>query len=205
MNYMMQVGNCIVGTELLEEDFLCNLDSCKGHCCVEGEAGAPLEDGEAELIEKYYPNFKKHLREETIKEIEKFGYSVIDKSDGEPVTPLNKGKECVYTMFKNGIAQCGIEKEFLRGKIPFRKPISCHLYPIRIKKMGDDMVALNYHVWNVCDPARKYGCKKKVKAYEFLEEALVRKFGREWYNELLETVEVYKKEIESSEKSKDCK
>ncbi len=106
MNYMMQVGNCIVGTELLEENFLCNLDSCKGHCCVEGEAGAPLEDGEDKLIEQYYPKFKKYLREESIKEIEKVGYTVIDKKDGELVTPLLNGKECVYTIFENGIAKC---------------------------------------------------------------------------------------------------
>ena len=202
---MMQVGNCIVGTELLEEDFLCNLDSCKGHCCVEGEAGAPLDEEEVGLIEKYYPKFERYLREESIKEIKKYGYTVIDKRDGEPVTPLLKGKECVYTIFdKNGIAKCGIEKAFLEGKIPFRKPISCHLYPIRIKKISDDLDALNYHFWNVCDPARKYGCKKKVKAYQFLEEALVRKYGREWYNELLEVVEAYKKEVAQSELSQDC-
>lgn len=204
MNYMMQVGNCIVGTELLEEDFLCNLDSCKGHCCVEGEAGAPLEEGEAEEIEKYYPIFKKYLRDEAIAEIEKLGYSVIDKRDGEPVTPLRKGKECVYTIFEHGIAKCGIEKAYLKGKIPFRKPISCHLYPIRIKKLGDGMDALNYHFWHVCDPARKYGCKKKVKAYAFLKDALTRKYGEAWYEELLEVVEAYNKEIVASEKDSDC-
>lgn len=200
MNYMMQVGNCIVGTELLEEHFLCNLDSCKGHCCVEGEAGAPLEHEEVELIEKYYPKFERYLRDEAIKEIKKNGYTVIDKRDGEPVTPLRKGKECVYTIFENGIAKCGIEKAFLEGKIPFRKPISCHLYPIRIKKISDELDALNYHFWHVCDPARKYGAKKKVKAYIFLEDALVRKYGREWYNELLEVVDAYQKEIAESEK-----
>jgi hypothetical protein len=200
MNYMMQVGNCIVGTELLEEHFLCNLDSCKGHCCVEGEAGAPLEHEEVELIEKYYPKFERYLRDEAIKEIKKNGYTVIDKRDGEPVTPLRKGKECVYTIFENGIAKCGIEKAFLAGKIPFRKPISCHLYPIRVKKISDELDALNYHFWHVCDPARKFGAKKKVKAYIFLEDALVRKYGREWYNELLEVVDAYQKEIAESEK-----
>lgn len=204
MNYMMQVGNCIVGTELLEEDFLCNLDSCKGHCCVEGEAGAPLEGDEAEQIEKYYPKFKRFLREESIREVEKVGYSVIDKRDNEQVTPLLKGKECVYTIFEHGIAKCGIEKAFLKGKIPFRKPISCHLYPVRIKKLGDDMEALNYHFWHVCDPARKYGCKKKVKAYEFLKDALTRKYGEDWYEELMETVEAYKKELAQSEQIEDC-
>jgi len=180
MNYMMQVGNCVVGTELLEEFFLCNLDSCKGHCCVEGEAGAPLEEDEAELIEKYYPKFKRFLREESIKEVKKVGYSVIDKRDGEPVTPL------------------------LKGKIPFRKPISCHLYPIRIKKLSENMDALNYHFWQVCDPARKFGCKKKLKAYKFLKDALIRKYGEDWYEGLLETVEAYKKEMQPSDQVDDC-
>lgn len=106
----------------------------------------------------------------------------------------------MYTIFENGIAKCGIEKAFLAGKIPFRKPISCHLYPIRVKKISDELDALNYHFWHVCDPARKFGAKKKVKAYIFLEDALVRKYGREWYNELLEVVDAYQKEIAESEK-----
>ncbi len=197
MNYMMQIGNCIVSTELLDEHFLCNLDSCKGHCCVEGESGAPLEEGEDKLIEESYPKFERYLREESVKEIKKVGFAVIDK-DKELVTPLLKGKECVYAIFEHGIAKCAIEKAYLKNKIPFRKPISCHLYPVRIKKLHENIDALNYHFWNVCDPARKYGCKKKVLAYEFLEEPLVRKYGRKWYEELKEAAEAYKKEMQQS-------
>ena len=197
MNYMMQVGNCVVSTELLDEMFLCDLDKCKGHCCVEGEAGAPLEQGEEKLIEESYPLFKKYLRPESVEAIEKYGFSTHDR-DGELVTPLLNGNECVYTIFEDGIAKCGIEKAFLDKKIKFRKPISCHLYPVRIKRLFDDVDALNYHFWNVCDPARDLGCQKKVYAYQFLKDALTRKYGKEWYNELVEAAEAYKKEVEAN-------
>lgn len=199
MNYMMQIGNCIVSTELLDEKFVCNLDKCKGHCCVEGESGAPLEDGEDEMIGKNYPGFKAYLRTESVEAIEKNGFSAIDK-DNELVTPLLNGKECVYAIFDDGIAKCGIEKAFFDKKSDFRKPMSCHLYPVRIKKLFDDVDGLNYHFWNVCDPARDLGCKKRVFTYEFLEDALVRKYGRKWYNELKEAAGAYKKEMENSEK-----
>lgn len=196
---MMQIGNCIISTELLDEKFVCDLEKCKGHCCVEGESGAPLEEGEEKLIEENYSGFKSFLRPESIKAIEKIGFSVIDK-DNELVTPLLNGAECVYAIFDNGIAKCGIEKAFFKGKSKFRKPISCHLYPVRIKKLFDDVDGLNYHFWNVCDPARDLGCKKNVFTYEFLEDALVRKYGRKWYNELKKAAEAYKKELESSGK-----
>ncbi|HSH50794.1 MAG TPA: DUF3109 family protein [Bacteroidales bacterium] len=192
---MIQVGNCIVSTELLDEKFVCNLNKCKGHCCVEGESGAPLEEGEDKLIEKNFNGFKSFLRPESVEAIEKNGFSLIDK-DNELVTPLLKEKECVYAIFENGIAKCGIEKAFFAGKSKFRKPISCHLYPVRIKKLFDDVDGLNYHFWNVCDPARDLGHKKNVFTYEFLEDALVRKYGRKWYNELKEAAETYKKEVQ---------
>ncbi|MDY6799947.1 MAG: DUF3109 family protein [Bacteroidota bacterium] len=195
---MIQIGNCIVSTELLDEKFVCDLEKCKGHCCVEGESGAPLEPAEEKLIEDNFNGFKTFLRPESIETIKKNGFSVIDK-DNELVTPLLKGKECVYAIFENGIAKCGIEKAFFAGKSKFRKPISCHLYPVRIKKLFDDVDGLNYHFWNVCDPARDLGRKKNVFTYEFLEGALVRKYGREWYNELKEAAEAYKNEVQQSE------
>ncbi|MEA2105882.1 MAG: DUF3109 family protein [Bacteroidota bacterium] len=198
MNYMIQIGNCIVSTELLDEKFVCDLEKCKGHCCVEGESGAPLEQGEEKLIEDNFKGFKTFLRPASIEAIEKNGFSVIDK-DNELVTPLLNGKECVYAIFENGIAKCGIEKAFFAGKSKFRKPISCHLYPVRIKKLFDDVDGLNYHYWNVCDPARDLGHKKNVFTYEFLEDALVRKYGRDWYNELKEAAEAYKNEVHQSE------
>jgi hypothetical protein len=195
---MIQIGNCIVSTELLDEKFVCDLEKCKGYCCVEGESGAPLEPGEVKLMEENFKGFKTFLRPESIEAIEKNGFSVMDK-DNELVTPLLNGKECVYAIFENGIAKCGIEKAFLAGKSKFRKPISCHLYPVRIKKLFDDVDGLNYHFWNVCDPARELGQKKNVFAYEFLEDALVRKYGRDWYNELKEAAEAYKNEVHQSE------
>src|SRR6056297_1566365 len=198
MNYMMQIGNCIVSTELLDEMFVCDLDKCKGHCCVEGESGAPLEQGEEKLIEENYSGFRPFLRPESIAVIEKNGFSLIDK-DNELVTPLLNGEECVYAIFENGMAKCGIEKAYFAGKSKFRKPISCHLYPVRIKKLYDDVDGLNYHFWNVCDPARDLGHKKNVYTYEFLEDALVRKYGRDWYNELKEAAEAYKNEVHQSE------
>ncbi|MEE4198859.1 MAG: DUF3109 family protein [Bacteroidales bacterium] len=192
---MMQIGNCIVSTELLEEKFVCDLQKCKGHCCVEGESGAPLEEGEDRQIEENYPGFKPFLRPESVEALERNGFSVIDR-DGELVTPLLNGQECVYAIFEEGIAGCGIEKAFFAGKSKFRKPISCHLYPVRIKKLFDEMDGLNYHFWNVCDPARELGDQKNVFTFEFLEDALVRKYGREWYNELKEAAEAYKKELD---------
>ncbi|MGC9373935.1 MAG: DUF3109 family protein [Bacteroidales bacterium] len=195
---MIQIGNCIVSTELLDEKFVCDLEKCKGHCCVEGESGAPLEPGEEKLIEENFKGFKTFLRPASIEAIEKNGFSVMDK-DNELVTPLLNGKECVYAIFENGIAKCGIEKAFFAGKSKFRKPISCHLYPVRIKKLFDDVDGLNYHFWNVCDPARDLGQKKNVFAYEFLKDALVRKYGQDWYNELKEAAEAYKNEVHQSE------
>jgi len=196
---MLQIGNKVVSLELLEEKFICDLDQCKGQCCVDGESGAPLEEGEKELIEKNYPVFKKYLRKESIKSIEKQGFTVVDR-DGETVTPLLDGEECVYAIFENGIAKCAIEKAYFDKKITFRKPISCHLYPIRLKNLYDNIEAVNYHKWSVCEPARELGCKKNVIVYKFLKDALVRRYGLDWYNELDEVAEIYYKEKKQTNK-----
>jgi len=196
---MLQIGDKVVSLELLEEKFICDLDQCKGQCCVDGESGAPLEEGEKELIEKNYPVFKKYLRKESIKSIEKQGFSVIDR-DGETVTPLLNEEECVYVIFENGIAKCAIEKAYFDKKITFRKPISCHLYPIRLKNLYDNIEAVNYHKWSVCEPARELGCKKNVIVYKFLKDALVRRYGLDWYNELDEVAEIYYKEKKQTNK-----
>jgi len=190
---MLQIGDRVVSLELLEEKFICDLDKCQGQCCVDGESGAPLEEGEKELIEKNYPVFKDYLRKESVESIEKQGFSVVDR-DGEVVTPLLNGEECVYVIFENEIAKCAIEKAFFDKKISFRKPISCHLYPVRLKNLYDKIEAVNYHKWSVCEPARELGCKKNVVVYKFLKDALIRKFGEDWYNELDEVAEQYNKE-----------
>ncbi len=125
---MIEIGKSIVSSDLLTSNFTCNLKACKGACCVMGDSGAPLEDDEVEILKEIYPRLKPFLSEESIATIDKFGTSVVD-FENDKVTPLNNGKECAYTLFKDGIALCGIEKAFNEGAVPFRKPISCHLYP----------------------------------------------------------------------------
>ena len=180
---MIKHGNTLISDEVIEEKFICDLNKCKGACCVEGESGAPLEDDELKQLQKVYAKVKPYLTPDGIKAIDEQGLYLKDNDD-EWVTPLMwAGGPCAYTVFENGIALCGIEKAYRDGKIKFKKPISCHLYPIRISKLktGD---ALNYHEWEVCSPACKLGKKNKVHVYEFLKDALVRKYGEEWYKEL---------------------
>lgn len=180
---VIKVDKVLVSDELVTENFICDLEKCKGACCVEGESGAPLEDKELTELNKIYPKVKPYLTEEGKRAIDEQGLYVKD-ADDEWVTPLMwPGGPCAYTVFENGIALCGIEKAWRDGKFKFQKPISCHLYPIRIEKMraGD---ALNYHRWEVCNPACKLGKRKKVRVYEFLKSALIRKYGKIWFNKL---------------------
>lgn len=185
---MFQVGNTIISRDVLEEYFLCDLKACKGACCVEGDAGAPLEESETKLLDDLFDKIKPYLRPEGIQAIEEQGTSVLDV-DGDYVTPLVKGKECAYVVFENGITKCGIEKAYLDGKIDYQKPISCHLYPIRVTKY-QNFEAVNYHEWPICKAAKICGSKEKVKMYVFLKDPLIRKYGKEWYDELLELIKV---------------
>jgi len=140
---MIQIDKAIISLDVIEEYFLCDLMSCKGACCVEGSSGAPLTDDEAIMIELHYPDFENYMTEESKTETEIQGFSVIDR-DGDLVTPLLNNKECVYSYIdESGITKCAIEKAYLEGIIPFRKPISCHLFPIRITEY-DDFDAVNY-------------------------------------------------------------
>lgn len=181
---MLAIGNTLISEELLEKHFVCDLNACKGACCVKGDYGAPLEDDELEELDKVYDIVKPYLPETGIAAIEKQGrYLLYDKK--EWVTPLVKGKECAYTVFEDGIAKCGIEKAFYDGKIKWKKPISCHLYPIRItknKKTGIE--ALNYDRWSICKAACKLGDNLKVPVFKFLKESLTRRYGKKWYAEL---------------------
>jgi hypothetical protein len=179
---MLQIDDKIVSLDILEKNFVCNLEKCKGYCCVHGASGAPLDQGEAEILRNEFPQIKPFLSQSGIESIEKQGIPMID-SDGDEVTPLINGKECAFTVFEKGIAKCGIEKAFLAGKTTFRKPVSCHLYPIRVKRYSG-FYALNYDKWDLCDPARILGDEKKVTILEFVEQALVRKFGEEFHKEL---------------------
>jgi len=184
---MISIDKALVSEELLSEQFVCDLQKCKGACCVEGDAGAPLEPEEIKILEAEYPKFKDYLRPEGLKAVEEQGTHVTDPLDGEPVTPLVNGAECAYVVFDDkGTTLCGIEKAWRDGKTSFRKPVSCHLYPIRIQRYKS-FDAVNYHQWQICAPACDLGKELKVPVYRFAKEALVRKYGEKWYQDL-ETV-----------------
>ena len=186
---MILVGNAVLSDDIKENFFVCDLEACKGACCVEGDSGAPLEDDETKILEEIYPFVKDFITEEGRQVIAAQGTWVID-SDGDKVTPtLGANRECAYALYDDrGILKCGIEQAYLDGKISWKKPISCHLYPIRVTKY-DQYDALNYNRWHICDPACQLGKSLQVPLYVFLKEALVRKYGEAWYAELLEDIE----------------
>jgi hypothetical protein len=171
---MIEVQNTLLHEDLFTESFVCNLNKCKGICCVEGDAGAPLDVAETAILKG-------------IKAIEEQGTSVVD-SDGDLTTPCVDGnKECAYVTFENGITKCGIEKGYEQGLVDWQKPISCHLYPIRVTQYPEFEV-LNYDRWHICHDACSFGRELKVPVYQFLKGPLIRKYGAEWYAELEESV-----------------
>jgi hypothetical protein len=180
---MIEIGKTLVSLDVVEKQFVCDLNACKGACCIHGDSGAPLEDGEETILEEIYDDVEPYLTEKGKKAIKKYGKWLVD-SDGDKVTPLVGGnKECAYTIFENDIAFCGIEKAYRDGKVKWAKPVSCHLYPIRITN-GKRNVLVNYEKWDICKPACACGEKLQVPVYKFVKNALVRKFGKEWYRQL---------------------
>jgi hypothetical protein len=180
---MFQLGKTIVSEDILEKEFVCNLTACKGACCIEGEAGAPVTDSEAKILEEILPRIKPFLRQEGIEAIESQGTHITSPL-GELETPLVNGRECAYVTFTaQGIASCGIEDAYNAGAADFRKPISCHLYPVRVKDYSE-FAAVNYHKWPICDDACTLGKELGVPVYKFVKDALIRKFGEHWYAEL---------------------
>jgi len=179
---MIQVGDKIISKELFENQFICHLAKCEGNCCVFGDSGAPLEEAETQLLEVSIDKIFAHMRPEGRQAIHEKGTWVID-NDGDKVTPLVGLEECAYVYFENDIACCAIEKSFEEGLIDFQKPISCHLYPIRVSKLSN-AIALNYHRWSVCEPARLLGKKEGVPVFKFLEGAIRRVYGDTFFNEL---------------------
>lgn len=189
---MIQVGKTLISEEILEKEFVCNLTACKGACCVEGDAGAPLTAEEVTILDQVYEEVAPFIRPEGREAIEAQGTSIVDR-DGEPVTPLVKGKECAYTTFDEaGKAFCGIEQAWKDGATQFRKPISCHLYPIRVQSYPS-FDAVNYHKWQICSPACSLGKELEVSVFEFTKEALRRKFGDDWISEVEEVAREWKK------------
>ena len=190
---MIALGDTLISEDVFEAMFACDLSKCKGACCVEGESGAPLEEDELEKIEAVFDVIKPHLRPEAMKVIEQVGLFEVDQ-DGDYVTPIINGKECVYATFDaNGTAKCAFEQAWRRGETQWPKPISCHLYPIRIKEL-QDFSALNVHQWPICDAARSCGAANQINVLDFCKTALIRRFGEDWYAAAQEVCNAWKKE-----------
>jgi hypothetical protein len=180
---MIQIYDTIVSIDVLEEYFFCDLQDCKGICCVEGDSGAPVEAEEVNRLNEVLPIVWNDLSPEAQKIINKQGPVYLDVED-EFVTSIVNGKDCVFTCYdENGHCRCAIEKAFLAGKTDFYKPVSCHLYPIRVAKYKE-FRAVNYHKWNVCRAAPLLGRKNNTRIFQFLKEPLIRKFGEDWYRQL---------------------
>lgn len=179
---MIALDPALISDEIKTVHFCCDLEKCKGRCCIEGDAGAPLEEEEISFLEDYQEEIKHFMAPEGIHEIETLGIFDYD-AEGNFVTPLIRGRECAFVYFEEGIARCAIEKAFQEKKIPFAKPISCHLYPIRIKSSKSNDL-LNYHQWPICHDALENGIRENSPIYRFLEGALIRKYGQAWYKKL---------------------
>ena len=177
---MIQIDNTIISLEIIEKQFACNLAKCRGMCCVYGESGAPLDDDEIDVLQKIFPKIKPYMTPAGIAVVEQQGVYDTD-FDNDKVTPLiGNSEDCAFSYRKKGIIYCAIEKAFTTGDIYFRKPISCHLYPIRITKY-EDFDAVNFHQWKICSDALNLG---KKPLYVFLKEPLIRKYGAKWYEAL---------------------
>lgn len=182
---MIEVQNTLVHEDVVKENFVCNLNRCKGACCLEGDSGAPLNADELDTMNAIYPKVKPYMTAKGIATIERVGTYVKD-FEGDYTTPcVEVNKECAYVIWENGITKCAIEKAWENKAIEWRKPISCHLYPIRITAYPEFDV-LNYDRWSICSPACAFGNELQVRVHEFLKEPLIRKYGEEWYAELID-------------------
>jgi hypothetical protein len=183
---MISIGNTIVSEEVIKKQFSCDLHACHGECCVQGDSGAPLEEEEISIIEDLLDDIEPFMTEAGKEVVRLKGVFDYDE-DGDFVTTLVNDRECAFVYFENDIALCAIEKAYREGKINYYKPISCHLYPIRISKYSG-FEAINYHKWEICDLALLKGKKEKVALYEYVKEPLIRKYGAEWYEKLVQEV-----------------
>jgi len=179
---MIIVDDKYVSDDLYLVSFCCHLDRCKGACCVKGDAGAPLEEEEISIMEDELEKVKPYMSLRGIEVVDDLGVFDYDMH-GNFVTPLVNDGECAFASFENGIAYCAIEKAYFEGVTKFRKPVSCHLYPVRITRY-ETFEAVNYEKWTVCKPALKLGRKVELPLYVFLKDALIRKYGESWYKEL---------------------
>jgi hypothetical protein len=182
---IIEIDNKLISSEIFERKFVCDLNACKGACCVEGDQGAPLMQSEIEELEAVYEQVKPFMRKEGIEAVEKNGVYYNDPWNA-PAVSLVDGKECAFVYFDDkGITKCAIEQAYLSGLTNWKKPISCHLYPIRMSKIGENLV-LNYDEWNICNPACVCGEKLNVPTYKFLKEPIIRAFGETFYADMVE-------------------
>lgn len=186
--------NTLVTLDVVERFFCCDIDTCLGQCCIDGDAGAPLTDEEEAEISKILPDIWDDLLPRAQQEIEQNGISYRDP-EGEKVTQILDNSNCVFSCYApGGKCICAIEKAYREGRIGFMKPISCALYPLRLKTLSNGSVAVNYHRWKICKSAEVLGRSKKLRVYQFLKEPLIRRFGQEWYDELVANCELYIKQ-----------
>lgn len=186
--HILQVGNVLVSPDIFTEYFCCDLDVCRGICCVEGDAGAPVELDEIAEIENCLDVVWGDLSASAQSLIDRQGVAYADR-DGELVTSIVNGKDCVFTCYSGATCLCALERACRQGKSRFMKPVSCSLYPIREKKFPGGISGINYHKWQICESARAKGRELNLPLYKFLREPLIRRFGANWYRELLEVAD----------------
>lgn len=192
---MLIVGDVLVSDELIDKCFCCDLSKCHGSCCIEGDAGAPVAPDEIADLSEYYPIFKKYMTAEGVETVDMLGEAFSYNGSGEFETPLvASNKACAFLYYEKDVAMCAIERSFLNGEIPFRKPLSCYLYPIRASLVGK-YTALNFHHWDICKSACENGCRLQLPAYLFLKEPLIRKFGPSWFDELCDAVKQREEDV----------
>lgn len=190
---MLQIQNALVSLDVIEKFFVCNLDKCLGECCVEGDAGAPITEQEYAQLKEILPEVYADLLPAARQRIDEAGVAYVDE-EGDLVTQIVEGRNCVFTCYgEGGMCMCAIEKAYREGRIDFYKPISCHLYPLRLTDYPS-FTAVNYHSWKICKAAEVLGRAKGVRVYQFLKEPLIRRFGKEWYDELVLACEAYLEE-----------
>ena len=192
---MLDIQGTLVSLDLVERLFCCDLESCLGACCIEGDAGAPITKDEYELLKKILPTVWDDLLPRAQEEIAAHGVAYVDQ-EGDLVTNIIDGKNCVFTCYEpGGLCSCAIERAYRNGRIAWRKPLSCFLYPVRVKRLTDGTFAVNYDRWKICKCAEVLGRKEGLRVYQFLKEPLIERFGQAWYDELALTCEQYLKQF----------
>ncbi|HIX44955.1 MAG TPA: DUF3109 family protein [Candidatus Barnesiella excrementipullorum] len=190
---MLQIENTLVSLDIIERFFVCNIEACRGECCIDGDAGAPITPEERKAIEEALPAVWDDLSPAAQAVIREQGVAYIDE-EADLVTSIVDGRDCVFTCYgNNGVCYCALEKAYREGRSAFFKPLSCHLYPVRVQRWANGYTAFNYHRWKICKAAEVLGRHEKVRVYQFLKEPLIRCMGEEWYKTLSEVADEYLK------------